>query len=171
VITPERQVLLWTQPLDPVRFHHPGFPVFNIEVPEGRFYGFPVYHVPGFKIGKYHHRGEHVDPASVDRECYPEDERVLREAIRRYFPKADGPTLAMKVCMFANTPDGHFIIDRPADTPQVVVAAGFSGHGFKFCSVVGEILADMVQHQKPSQDLELFKMARFATLLRPEPRN
>jgi sarcosine oxidase len=161
VIQAERQVLLWAQPLEPALFDRRQFPVFNLEAVEGRFYGFPVYHVPGFKIGKYHHRREQVDPDSVDRECHPQDEMVLRDVIRRYFPKADGPTLAMKVCLFANTPDEHFIIDYATGTHQVVVAAGFSGHGFKFCSVVGEILADLIQQQKPRLDLELFRMDRF----------
>jgi sarcosine oxidase len=162
VVVPERQVLLWAHPLRPEYFQPQQFPVFNMEAAEGRFYGFPICHVPGFKIGKYHHRRELVDPDSVDRECYPEDEKILREAIRRYFPDADGPTLAMKVCLFSNTPDEHFIIDRLSDTPRVVIAAGFSGHGFKFCSVVGDIVADLVLHGSTSFDLELFRLGRPA---------
>ncbi|MCI3952307.1 MAG: Sarcosine oxidase, partial [Burkholderiales bacterium] len=138
---PERQVLIWTQPLRPEYFRLGAFPVFNMEAPEGRFYGFPVYGVPGFKIGKYHHRCEPVDPDSMDRECHPEDEEVLRTGIRRYFPDADGRTLDMKACLFTNSPDEHFILDSHPGHPQVVIAAGFSGHGYKFCSVVGEIMA------------------------------
>jgi sarcosine oxidase len=162
LIVAERQVLLWAQPLVPEAFRVDRFPVFNMEVPEGRFYGFSVFHVPGFKIGKYHHRRERVNPDSVDRECHPDDEEVLREAIRQYFPDANGPTLAMKVCLFANTPDGHFIIDYADDTRQVMIAAGFSGHGFKFCSVVGECLADLVLDQTTQFDLTLFRMDRPA---------
>jgi sarcosine oxidase len=162
VVVPERQVLLWVQPVRPEHFQPDRFPVFNMEAAEGRFYGFPVWHVPGFKFGKYHHRHERVDADSVDRNCYPEDEEILREAIRRYFPEADGPTLAMKVCLFANTPDEHFIIDHLPDTPRVVIAAGFSGHGFKFCSVIGEIVADLVMQETTSFDLELFKLRRPA---------
>ena len=75
VVVPERQVLLWTQPMRPEYFQPEQFPVFNMEAAEGRFYGFPIYHVPGFKIGKYHHRHQRVDPDSVDRDCHPEDER------------------------------------------------------------------------------------------------
>jgi len=162
IVVPERQVLLWADPKRPEHFQPERFPVFNMEVAEGRFYGFPVYHIPGFKIGKYHHRHERVDPDSVDRACYPEDEEILREAIRRYFPDADGPTLAMKVCLFSNTPDEHFIIDTLPDAPRIVVAAGFSGHGFKFCSVVGEIVADLVVDGNTRFDLTLFRMNRSA---------
>jgi sarcosine oxidase len=162
LVVPERQVLLWAQPLQPALFEPGRFPVFNMECEEGRFYGFPVHHVPGFKIGKYHHRHERVDPDAVDRECHPEDEKILRAAIRRYFPAADGPTLAMKVCLFANTPDEHFIVDYAAGSRRVAIAAGFSGHGFKFCSVMGEILADLVMDGGTSFDLALFGSSRPA---------
>jgi sarcosine oxidase len=165
----ERQVVLWAQPPRPELFQPGAFPVFNLEAPEGRFYGCPVYAVPGFKIGKYHHRRENVDPARVDREIHPEDEAVLRQGIRRYFPDADGPALAMKTCMFTNSPDEHFIIDAlPGgdaypETENVYIAAGFSGHGFKFASVVGEIMTDLALDggARYSDQLSMFRLARF----------
>lgn len=157
---PERQVLLWADPRHRELFQPSNFPVFNLDAPVGHFYGFPVYGVPGFKIGLYHHRGERVDPDTIDRECYPEDEKVIREGVRRYFPDADGPTLAMKTCMFTNSPDEHFIIDRHPEFPNVALAAGFSGHGFKFSSVVGEILADLVTEGRSRHDIALFRLDR-----------
>jgi sarcosine oxidase len=160
-VTAERQVLLWTQPRKPELFQPACFPIFNMEASEGRYYGFPVHHVPGFKIGKYHHRHESVAADSVDRDCHPEDEAVLREGIGRYFPDADGPTLAMKVCMFANTPDGHFVIDRHPEADNVIIAAGFSGHGFKFCGVVGEIAVDLATEGRTKWDVELFRIQRL----------
>lgn len=154
---PQRQVLIWTQPLrNPQRFALGAFPVFNLEAPEGKFYGFPVYSVPGFKIGKYYHRGGRVDPDTMDRDCHPEDEEVLREGIRKYFPDADGPIMAMKTCIFTNTEDTHFILDLHPAHPQVAVAAGFSGHGFKFCSVVGEIMAQLALDGKTTLDIRPF---------------
>lgn len=164
---PERQVLIWTQPLRPERFALGAFPVFNMEAPEGRFYGFPVCGVPGFKIGKYHHRGEEVDPDAMDRECHPEDEAVLRAGIRRYFPEADGRTLAMKTCLFTNSPDEHFILDRHPHCPQVAIASACSGHGFKFCSVVGEIMADLVLEGRAHFDIGMFRLGRFGRSQRP----
>jgi sarcosine oxidase len=158
---PERQVLLWTQPLRPDYFRLGAFPIFNMEAPEGRFYGFPVYGVPGFKIGKYHHRSELVDDLDhMDRECHPVDEEVLRVGIRRYFPDADGPTMAMKTCLFTNSPDEHFILDRLGGAPQVGVAAGFSGHGFKFCSVVGEIMTELMLDTTTRLNIEMFRLNR-----------
>ena len=161
---PERQVLIWTQPLRPERFELGAFPVFNMEVPEGRFYGFPVYGVPGFKIGKYHHRREQADPDRMDRECHPEDEAVVRAGIRRYFPDADGPTLAMKSCLFTNSPDEHFILDFHPGCPQVAMASACSGHGFKFCSVVGEIMADLILDGGTRFDIDMFRLSRFSSL-------
>jgi sarcosine oxidase len=158
---PERQVLLWAQPRRPEYFRSDSFPVFTMQAPEGRFYGFPVFGVPGFKIGKYHHRRQSVRLDAIDLECHPEDEAVLREGLRRYFPDADGPTLAMKVCLFTNTSDEHFILDRHPDYPQVAIAAGFSGHGFKFCSVVGEIMADLVTDGTTRHKIDRFRLARL----------
>jgi sarcosine oxidase len=164
--SPERQVLIWTQPRRPELFQLGAFPVFNMEVPEAnrmnRYYGFPIFGIPGFKLGKYHHRNQQVDPDRMDRECHPEDEVVLRDAIQRYFPDANGPTMAMKTCLFTNSPDEHFVLDRHPDYPQVSIAAGFSGHGFKFASVVGEIMADfaVAGGSERFSDLSLFSITR-----------
>lgn len=162
LVRPERQVLIWTQPRRPEYFRLGAFPVCNLRAPEGHYYAFPVYGVPGFKLGRYHHRYEQTAPDGVDREIHAEDEAVLREGIRRYFPDADGPTMAMKTCLFTNSPDEHFIIDRHPDYQNVVIAAGFSGHGFKFCSVVGEIMADLALDGGSRHDLSLFRLSRFA---------
>lgn len=161
VAVPERQVLIWAQPLRPEYFRLGAFPVFTLEAPDGRFYGFPVYGIPGFKLGKYHHRREPADPDRMDRESHPEDEEVLREGIRRYFPDANGPTMTLKTCLFTNTPDEHFILDLHPQFPQVCLAAGFSGHGFKFCSVVGEIMADLALEGGSRVNLDLFRVQRF----------
>ena len=73
-----------------------------------------------------------------------------------------GPTLMLKTCLFTNSPDRHFILDRHPAHPEVAVAAGFSGHGYKFCSVVGEIMADLVQGDRARHDIEFFRLRRFA---------
>jgi sarcosine oxidase len=161
-LTPERQVMLWSQPRVPGYFRTDNFPVFYIREIDDGFYGFPVHSVPGMKIGKYHHRHEAVDPDAMDRQPNREDEEVLREGIRRYFPDADGPTMGMKTCLFTNTRDAHFVIDFLDDDPRVAIAAGFSGHGFKFCSVVGEILADLALDGGTRHDISLFAMKRLA---------
>ena len=159
---PERQVLAWLQPTRPDRFRPAAFPVFNLEVEEGRFYGFPSFLIPGFKFGKYHHRGERVDPDTVNRNPEPEDEELLRAFARRYFPEGEGPTLMLKACMFTNTPDRHFILDRHPAHPEVSIAAACSGHGYKFCSVVGEVMADLVQEERGRHDIGFFRLGRFS---------
>jgi sarcosine oxidase len=158
---PERQVVAWLQPIHPKHFDIGAFPVFNLEVEEGRYYGFPSFLVPGFKFGKYHHLGEQVDPDTVDREPQPKDEELLRAFAHRYFPDGAGPTLMLKGCLFTNSPDRHFILDLHPDHPEVSIAAGFSGHGYKFCSVVGEIMADLAQRGETRHEIEFFGLKRF----------
>ena len=161
-LQPERQVMIWMQPRVPARFQIGAFPVFNMAVEEGTFYGFPIYSIPGFKFARWHHLEQAInDPASMDRDCHPDDEAILRAFVRRYFPDGDGPTLSMRTCLFTNTPDTHFVIDAHPDDANVFIAGGFSGHGFKFCSVVGEILADLAQDGSTRHDISLFRAARF----------
>ena len=162
VAVPERQVLAWLQPTRPELFRLGAFPVFYLQVEEGRYYGFPEWGIPGFKFGRYHHLEENVDPDAMDREPNDRDEEILRAFARRYFPDGEGATVALKACLFTNTPDEHFILDLHPDHPQVGIAAGFSGHGYKFCSVVGEIMADLATRGATAHDIELFELARFA---------
>jgi len=143
VAVPERQVLAWLQPRRPDLFGCGRFPVFNLQVDEGRYYGLPVYEVPGFKFGRYHHLGETSPADEVRREPDAEDERLLRAFAERYFPDGSGDVMALRSCMFTNTPDEHFILDRHPEHPQVVLVSPCSGHGYKFCSVIGEIVAEM----------------------------
>jgi sarcosine oxidase len=163
LLTPERQVLGWFDVADHARFAPSAFPVFVLEADEGTYYGFPEYGVPGFKIGRYHHLHEKVHPDTMDRTVGARDEAALRDAVARYFPDANGPLRSSAVCLFTNTPDEHFIVDRAPDTPEVLLVSPCSGHGFKFSSVMGEICADLVQHGRTSHDIGLFGLARFAS--------
>jgi sarcosine oxidase len=166
IAIPERQVLAWFQPSQPGWYSPDKFPVFNIAVDEGRYYGFPMFNGQGIKIGRYHHREEQIEPEELDRECHSEDERVLRQFVERYLQAGDGPTLAMQTCMFTNTPDEHFVIDPLPGCEQVLVVSPCSGHGFKFASVIGEILTDLVEKGETRHDLSRFSMSRF---LNPSP--
>jgi sarcosine oxidase len=166
VAVPERQVLAWLQPSAPQDFAPEHFPVFNLLVDEGRFYGFPVWGVPGFKFGKYHHLEEQGDAEQMlGNEAWTEpndqDEAVLRRFAERYFPDGAGPTMALATCMFTNAPDGHFIIDQHPDQPPVWFISACSGHGFKFASVMGEIMADLATQGTTRHDISLFRLARL----------
>ena len=154
-------MLAWLQPHRPELFTPKVFPVFNLLVGEGRYYGFPVFGIPGFKFGRYHHFEEAVNPEQFDREPNDEDERILREFGERYFPAGAGPTMTMRSCMFTNTPDRHFIIDLHPQYPQVSFTSPCSGHGFKFASVVGEILADLAIDGATRHPIGPFDPARF----------
>lgn len=78
-----------------------------------------------------------IDPDDPGRECFSRDERVLRDFVAHYLPQGSVPTMALRACMFTNTPHEHFILDRHPDSSRVLIASACSGHGFKFCSVVG----------------------------------
>jgi sarcosine oxidase len=158
---PERQVLGWFQPKEPQHFALGALPVSIVETGHGHCYQFPVFGVPGFKIGIYHHLGERGPVESLSREPNAADEAALRAMVREVFPGADGPLMALKTCFFTNTPDEHFIVDTLPGHPQVVVASPCSGHGFKFASVMGEVLVDLAMNSESRHDLSLFKLSRF----------
>jgi sarcosine oxidase len=163
-----RQALVWLEPTRPELFAPERMPVFNLVLDGEHFYGFPEFDeagrgLPGFKLGRYDHHGQGGDPDSISRDPTPADEEPLRAFAKEYFPDGAGPTVAVKTCLFEPSPDEHFIIDRHPETESAIIAAGFSGHGFKFCSVVGEILADLALEGTTSHDIGLFRLGRFAT--------
>lgn len=157
-----RQALAWFQPNRPEIFLPARMPVFNITLEGEHFYGFPAFGIPGFKLGRYDHFGTGGDPDAISREPTLDDELPLRTFAERYFPEGAGPTIALKTCLFEPSPDEHFLIDRHPETASAVVAAGFSGHGYKFCSVVGEILADLAIDGETRHDIGLFRLGRFS---------
>jgi sarcosine oxidase len=167
VVRPERQVVGWFRPRRPELFEVERFPVFDILFAEGNFYGLPATGQPGFKIGRHGHLHEPADPDAVDREVHARDEAVLRGALARYFPEGDGDAVKLTTCLFTNSPDEHFVIDTVSESPRTVIGAGFSGHGFKFAPVMGEILADLAIEGRTRHSIERFRRARFAQALPP----
>jgi len=159
---PERQVLGWFQPKVPAHFALGAFPVSIVDTGTTSCYQFPVFGVPGFKIGLYHHLRQSGHADGLSREPTEQDETALRAVLRETFPDADGPLLGLRCCLFTNTPDEHFIVDTLPGLPQVVVASPCSGHGFKFASVMGEVLADLAVSGATRHDISLFRLDRFA---------
>jgi sarcosine oxidase len=119
------------------------------------FYGFPDLG-NGVKVA-FHHGGEITTVDAVRRRVEAGEMQEIRAALRRFVPAADGTPLASTVCLYTNTPDEHFLIDRHPQHPQVLIASACSGHGFKFSPVVGELLADLAQDNQPRFDLSLFR--------------
>jgi len=162
VTQPYRQVFGWFRPLEPELFKKGNFPSFTLKIPEGHYYGFPLYGHPGLKVGGPHHGREACDPDTLIRENRPSDEQGMRDCLATYLPAAMGTALQLKVCIYTMTPDEDFIIDLMPEAPQIVVASPCSGHGFKFASAMGEILADLAMDIKSPFDLSPFRISRFA---------
>jgi len=159
--TPERQVLGWFRPRRPDQFRLGQFPVGIVEGERLIAYAFPEWGVPGVKIGVFNHLRERGHAEELSREPNAADEALLREAVRSYFPEGDGAVLGLRTCMFTNVPDEHFVLDTLPNFPQVVVASPCSGHGFKFASVIGEILADLTTERSPRLNIDLFRLSRL----------
>jgi sarcosine oxidase len=160
IAVPERQVVGWFQPRNPEMFTPQTFPVHCLQ-DDGFYYLLPIQNIPGVKIGLYHHRHESGRADTLSRDVTQQDESVLRHCLSRHFPDADGPVLTLRTCIFTNTPDGHFIIDTLPDQPEVVVVSACSGHGYKFASVVGEIVADLATTGHDRFDVSMFGLSRF----------
>lgn len=158
---PERQVLGWFRARAPEDFALGRFPVGIVEGDPQAVYVFPEWGIPGVKVGVFNHLLERGHADGLSREPSAADEALLRDAVRRFFPAADGPVLSLSACIFTNVADEHFVIDTLPDLPQVVVASPCSGHGFKFASVIGEALADLATDRKPRLDLGLFNLERL----------
>ena len=144
------------------------FPCWIIENEGHSFYGFPVLPVGkfggpvGLKVAMHYPSGETFDPDTVNRIPKEEDEKELVQALNRFIPDGYQETLVMKTCMYTNSPDENFILDYlPGYDKDVVIATGFSGHGFKFVSVVGEIMADLAMKGSTIQPIGFLRANRF----------
>jgi sarcosine oxidase len=157
----ERIPLFWLRPSSPELFVEGRLPIYLWEVSStDHFYGFPHVEWPGVKVAR-HHSGEVCDPDAVDRSVRAEDELRLRDVIGNRIPALNGPVESTLVCIYENSADHDFLIDRVAEHPNVIYAGGFSGHGFKFASVVGEILADLVTRGEATPDADFLRAARL----------
>ncbi|HZP97746.1 MAG TPA: N-methyl-L-tryptophan oxidase [Candidatus Limnocylindria bacterium] len=136
----ERNVLFWFEPRDG-RDAFAALPVWIMEDADRFWYGFPYDADHGLKLAGLHF-GDRADPDRVEREPRALDEDRVRAFLRRRMPLADGERRLAKVCVYTNSPDAHFVIDRARDAPAVYASA-CSGHGFKFASAIGALLADM----------------------------
>lgn len=161
-LTVTRQVMGWVWPKEPALFEYGRCPAWNIQTERGGVhYGFPMMHDrPGFKLA-WHYPADPVDPETVARHVQPGDEDTFRYALRNYIPKADGPTLSIEVCLYTNSPDGHFIIDKHPKHENVTVGCGFSGHGFKFAAGIGDIMADLASTGRTDKPVEFLGLKRF----------
>jgi sarcosine oxidase len=152
---------LWFEPADhPASFRPERCPIFAWEyAPDRFFYGFPDLG-EGVKVA-FHHQGEEADPDTLRREVEAEEVTATRKLLGRFMPDANGALRETAVCMYTNTPDFHFLMDSHPVYPQALIASPCSGHGFKFSSVIGEILADLLTYGKSLFDLSMFGVERL----------
>jgi sarcosine oxidase len=162
-----RQILGWVKPENWSDFTLGKFPCWGVfDKEKSLYYGMPILNNEdtsgqlGLKLGCHFH-GDVVNPNNVNRQISAADEATFREGLEKYIPSANGDTLSIKTCLYTNSPDEHFIIDHHPDHKNVILACGFSGHGFKFASVIGEILSDLAMRGETKQPIDFLSLKRF----------
>jgi sarcosine oxidase len=160
-----RQIVYWFEPKSGMaNFRDDRMPVYLMEGEPGErvLYGFPAGGAAkeGVKVA-LHGSDEVCSPHTVDRSMRPSEEASIRRRIERAIPSLGGRLIRTETCLYTMTPDEHFIIDHHPKFAQVTVAAGFSGHGFKFANAIGEAIADLCMNGSSSSDLGLFAIDRF----------
>ncbi|HEY9868692.1 MAG TPA: N-methyl-L-tryptophan oxidase [Candidatus Obscuribacterales bacterium] len=164
-VTEERYVFF--RPPDPELFSIGRFPIFaqygqNRNGPDIEFYGFPVFGLDGVKVAE-HHFGPPVTADSRSFDVPEETIERLRHRMQALVPQALGEVVHAMTCLYSLTPDRNFIIDLLPGYPGIAIAAGFSGHGFKFAIAVGRILADLVEKGRSDFPIDLLRLSRFVT--------
>jgi sarcosine oxidase len=156
-----RMYNVYFAPTRPELFGPERFPVYGFRGPEGSYYGVPMLPGDGLKIGR-HDRGDVCTPESARRTIRPDEIDLMRTVLDRYMPGATGEVLDATTCLYTMTPDSHFIIDHHPEHAQVVYAAGFSGHGFKFTAAIGEAMADLATTGATRHPIGFLSASRFA---------
>ncbi|MBX2900747.1 MAG: N-methyl-L-tryptophan oxidase [Cyclobacteriaceae bacterium] len=163
-----RQVLVWTTPRLPAQFQLNKFPCWLIDDHEhaGMYYGFPMldettFGKPAGLKSAHHYPGKSTTANQVNREVTNMEVDELTTAITRFVPESCESVNQTKTCLYTNTPDENFIIDFLPNQQDVIIACGFSGHGFKFASVVGEVLCDLATEGRTTQPIGFLSATRF----------
>ncbi len=138
-----RKSLFWYEVSDPVYNMESGCPCYFYETPAGLFYGFPQIGTSGFKVAEHSGGQTLTDPLTPDRDVYSGDQHQVEHFLGTYTPGVSHQRHKHVVCMYTVSPDEHFVLDQHPQYPQVAFTAGLSGHGFKFASVLGEIMTDL----------------------------
>jgi sarcosine oxidase len=161
----ERQVMAWFPARDPARFAPNRFPAFIHERAGPYGYGLPSLDGATVKVG-LHHGGRAVSPDEPDREVSEADLAPAAAFVAGALPDLEPRPARAAVCLYTNTPDEHFVVGPAPGLPGVTVLGGFSGHGFKFAPVLGEVAADLALEGRTGRPIAGFSAARFG---RPGP--
>lgn len=160
-LTVRRIVNAHFQPQIPERFSEDHTPIFVINGDAGTYYGFPYIQGIGVKLGR-HDSGEVTTARTIRREIDAQEIGHLRDVLDRYAPGASGDVLETLTCMYTMTPDEHFIVGQHPEHDHVVIGCGFSGHGYKFASALGEALSLLTLGEQTPVDMNFLSMERFA---------
>ena len=164
-----RQLLGWIKPDETLKTNPDWMPAWCIadrSVP-GIYYGFPPLedkHSPrnGWLKFAHHTVADEIHPDQLNDFDANTEEQKLRIILEQYLPELANHPIEITACLYTNTPDEHFVIDfMPDSQNNIVLATGFSGHGFKFVPVIGEILADLVTEGKTNHDIGFLGVGRF----------
>lgn len=160
-IQPIRKTVAWFE-ADPTLYDYTRFPSFFFDLPNERYYGFPSIEGSGIKVGRQDF-GQPTDPDMVNRQfgAYETDEGDVRRFLQSFMPSAAGKLIQGGVCLITKTPDEAFILDSHPEYPHVTIASICSAHGFKFASVIGQILCQKVMQAETGFDLTPFSLKRF----------
>ncbi|XP_054857229.1 peroxisomal sarcosine oxidase [Eublepharis macularius] len=160
------QVCYWRAKGPSAHSHLEKFPCFlgiNLNQEVHDIYGLPSGEYPGLVKICYHH-GSPVDPDKpdqLDQASAVPDLQILQNFVKSYLPGLDPEPAVQERCLYTNTPDADFILDRHPRFRNIVIGAGFSGHGFKFAPVIGEILCKLSLEEEPPYNLAPFQISRF----------
>lgn len=160
-LTTTRQETVYFEPssASALSFERGSFPIF-IELGSG-FYGFPIHHRGWMKIAN-HHKGAPAEPYQFDDSVGADFIESCREFFRQFIPAlADAQVRETRVCLYNNTPDDDFVIDWHPGIDNVLIVTGFSGHGFKFGSVVGRLAGELLRSRSTSYNIERFSLRRL----------
>jgi sarcosine oxidase len=165
-LTVLRKSLFWYEPpaAHVQSFDAGSLPCFAFDTPAGFFYGFPRLDGRGVKLAEHTGGRAVADPLAVDRSVDAGEQVRIEEWIAAHLPALGRERRDHATCLYTMSPDHHFVLGLHPDHPQVAIAAGFSGHGFKFASVVGEVLADLAITGATQQPIGFLSPRRFATL-------
>jgi sarcosine oxidase len=161
-LTVRRKHLYWFEAGD-TRYHEAsGCPTFLYELPAGVFYGFPQIDQLGVKVAEHSGGKSVANPLDDPRALDTADLDRVEQFVREHMPGVSQTVLHRAVCFYTMSPDEHFIVDRDPGDGNALFAAGLSGHGFKFTSVLGEALADLASAGKTELPIGFLGLGRFA---------
>jgi sarcosine oxidase len=156
-----RQPLMWFEPQEMQLVRPPSMPVFFFDTPEDLIYGFPDFRGSGVKAGSHLSCGELTSADETRAEVSDEEKAHLTRMMSRFIPAAAGRVRQTHVCIYTRSADEHFVLGLHPSASQIVLASPCSGHGFKFASIFGEILADLAMTGATDKPIDFFRPSRL----------